>query len=205
MATSPALPCPQLPGVCRRRGGGDEPIADVDAPRAVETLDNVGSGLRVAAAPGPRQELEADLVDPDRVVGSHGPRVMERTDAGQVPASGDRPVGARGHRRRDGELGVEGGQEGGSEEGVPGRARRDPREPELRHEPILERVPQALDPPFRLRALRHKMGNRERGERLADLRRVLLALEFLGERPVRIVRRKMPWPSVYTAAGSPTV
>ena len=87
-------------------------------------------------------------------------------------------------------MGVEGGQEGGGEEGVPGRERRDPREPELRHEPILEGVPQALNPPLRLGALGHEMGNRQRGERVADLRRVLMALEFLSERPVRIVAHK---------------
>jgi len=190
--TSPALPRAQLARVRRCGGDGQEPIANVDAPRPVEALDDIGGGLRVAAAPGPRQELEADLVDADRVVRGHGPRVMERTDTGQIAAPGDRAVRARGHQRGDGELGVEGGQEGGGEEDVPRRERRDPREPEVGHQAILQGVPEALDPPLRLGALGHEMGNRERGERAADLGRILIALELLGERPVGIVADEDP-------------
>jgi hypothetical protein len=49
-----------------------------------------------------------------------------------------------------------------------------------------------FDPPLRLGALGHEMGNHEGGERVADLRRVLMALELLGERPVRIVADEDP-------------
>ena len=70
--------------------------------------------------------------------------------------------------------------------------RRQPREPQAGHQAVLQGVSEALDPPLCLGALGHEVGNRERGERVVELPRDLMALEFLGGRPVHIVADKDP-------------
>ena len=186
--SAPQSPFPgaKLPRVGRSGQRGDEPIADVHAPRPIETLDHLGARLRVAAASGPGQELEAHLLDADRVVGGDLAGVVEGAEPIEIPAPRDRPVRGGGDGRRHRELGAERGEKRRREKHVAFGQRRDAPEPELRHEPILEGVPQALDSPLRLGACGNQVGDREGHERLPDLGRGLVALELFGQRPVGI-------------------
>ena len=65
--------------------------------------------------------------------------------------------------------------------------RRDPREPELGDEAVLESIPQALDPALGLGAVGHDVVDPEGPQGLPDLRGLLVPLELFGERPVGIV------------------
>src|SRR2546430_2372741 len=73
------------------------------------------------------------------------------------------------------------------EDGVRPRAGARAGEPELGDEAILERAPEPLDPPLRLWRERVDGLDRQRLERLADLRGILLPAEFFGRRPVIVV------------------
>ena len=74
------------------------------------------------------------------------------------------------------------------------------------HHAVLQGVPKTLDPPLRLEDLDYRMGNRERNERMADLRRGLMVLEILGDHPVRIVcgQRSRTGPCTQPPAAPPS-
>jgi hypothetical protein len=88
--------------------------------------------------------------------------------------------------------------------GIGVRQGRDPRQARCGDQAILQRVPQALDPSFGLRAQGVDGLDPERRHRTADLRRVLGALELFRERPARVVAPEDAMAVHVEGEGNPT-
>src|SRR5207244_12884812 len=182
--SSPPL-CAQL---AVRGGGsrGDDGVAWRGAPAPVEQLADFDALVAVAATARPGRDVQHHARQVDRVVVQHGGRVAEAAHAVEINTPAQRAPRGGGVLRRNGEAPVVHGSVA-LEDRVRLRARARAGEPELRDEAILERAPEPLDPPLRLRRERVDGLDRQRLERLADLRGILLPAELFGRRPVIVV------------------
>ena len=89
------------------------------------------------------------------------------------------------------------------QEGVGGLARGDAAQAEADDQAILQGAPQPFDAAFGLRRAGGDVADAEVVQQAAEVGRVLRALEFLFEAPVRIVADEDVEASPYKASGSP--
>src|SRR5438552_8021186 len=105
--------------------------------RAIEPEVDLDQAPGIAPAAAPGRQLEGPPVEPDRVVASDLAAVLEDEDPVELDVRRDRPPARHWIGGRDGEPGVEAGQERGQQLVRPGPIGH-AGQPELDDEPVLE-------------------------------------------------------------------
>ena len=163
----------------------DQPRAGTeDQEPAVDTLAEVDAAARGGAAERTGGDLDPAGPQADGVVRGDVAGVAAAELVREVPRP--RAPGGRGVGGGMGEAAVVVGQELG-EVGVGGRPGDEAAQAELDDEAILQGAPEAFDAPLGLRGSSGPEADGEVSEDLAEVGRVLVALEFFRERPVRVV------------------
>lgn len=160
---------------------GDASALVEDGDASIEALVYLDSGLRVATALRPGQELDVVGRDRDRVVVADDAAVLEAEDRLRVEPDRPRAIRGGGIRRGLRKARIVTRQEL-TEEGVGPRAISDLRQPQFRAQPILESAKEPLDATFRLRAAGRNPADSQLVEGAGDLRRRGAALQLLVHR-----------------------
>jgi hypothetical protein len=134
----------------RRRGRAEPPPVRLDQEPSIEALAQLDPPSRIRLAVGSSRNLDQARAQADGIVTRNDTRVAAREAIGQI-GRGPTPRGDGAGRPLRQAL-IVGGEIRG-EEGLGGRHRRDPVQPELRDGTILQGVPEAFDPAFNRVAL----------------------------------------------------
>ena len=173
-------------GVGRGLTGEQGAVVD-DAEVAIEPFVDVDLTARIGAPPRAARDLHPACSEVHGVVASHDALIPAAQEVGEIPRGRTprgRSVGGR-PRKAAREIGEELRQEG-----VAVLERADAPQAQFAGEPILQRVPEAFDAALGLRRVGANEADAEGLQHAAEVRRVLVALDLFGERPVGIVARE---------------
>src|SRR3990172_6062524 len=153
---------------------------------AVEPLLHLHTTAGVAAPAGARRDLPQPFLQADGVVVADRAHVVQAAHAVEVEPARPRPMGIGAIDRRDAEACVM-AREVLRQHGVrlPEGARLGPAQ--RFHEAVLQRLPAALDAPFRLGGVGEDELDAELAQGTGDLRRFAPVGQLLGERPRLLV------------------
>jgi hypothetical protein len=171
--------------IARGNGGGDEAVPlIVDEQTAIEAFAELDATARVGAAVGAAGDLDQAGAEADSVVAGDATRVAAAQAVGEI--AGRAAPGGQGldGRLREAAVVID---EIGGQVGLGRGHRRVAAEAELGDEAILEGVPESLDAALGLGRVGDDVADPEVPQDLAELGRMLPALQLFLETPVGII------------------